>query len=154
LRVDKLKTPVRNQVADKLKNGTPKDQLGNGIDSGHTFLYVPGGGQSGSGAGVGFYPDGSWRGKPGELSDDTKHGYTHYRDYQACPETQKLIQDKIREDSKNPPVYDILDSQYGDSTAQCTTWACETLSDAGIQGVPQVNEPYDLSSQSGFHPKP
>lgn len=149
LRVKQPNSPVRNQVAENLANGTPKADAGNGIRSGHTFLYVPS-----SGRGVGFYPNGQWRGKRGKLNNDSSAKYTHFKSYRVCPETQQLIQDQISEDAKNPPIYDILDSQYGDETAHCTTWACETLSDAGIDGVPNVQEPYDLANQPGFSPKP
>jgi hypothetical protein len=130
-------------------NGLPLSQIGgegNRVDSGHTFLYVPS-----SGAGIGFYPKNGLRGKPGRFEpDNSRTPYTHYMSFRACPETQKMIRQEIQNSLDNTPIYDILDHEYGDETAQCTTWACEVLSNAGIQNVPKSNEPFDLSRQPGM----
>jgi RHS repeat-associated protein len=141
LRVQKPQFPVRNQIFSNVYNGFP---INAGIRSGHTFLYFP---QKQKQKGIGFYPgqDRAFRRKQGEFHDDEKHEYTHYATYKFCPETGKKMGDRIREDIKKPPIYDLLDNSYKDDDSTCATWACEILEQAGID-VPDLNEPYDLAN--------
>ena len=129
------------QIALRAKHGqaTPSDfqTLGNRIDTGHTFLFFEKINKK-CNVGIGFYPGGSWFGKPGQLKDDTNHKYDSSREYKFCPETMEIIYDEMKENYINPPIYS-LDSM------QCSTWAVGILREAGVNGLPVTCTPFSLS---------
>ena len=84
----------------------------------------------------GLYP-GSWhRGAlgvgAGEIRDDAsneKHAYSgNSYTYKACPESVSKVEEQIREDEKNVPLYSL----YNSGARNCCGWACEIVERAGF----------------------
>ena len=99
------------------------------FDTGHTFLGLgkDSSSTSGSAATIGFYPVTAWFGgddDPGLIQDDTEHPYEIKKTFKACPKSINKLLGSIKRDIKNPPTYNLFGTQ-------CTSWACDTLEEAG-----------------------
>jgi hypothetical protein len=122
--------------------------LGAKTPNGRQFIY-------------GFYPaeEGEYVAAGASIWWDADETFTHRRVFPICPETYEILLTDIRADRDalrdqvvgNEFRYTLLDFNFGDRLANCTTWALEKMLNAGFR-VPRAIEPCALASLPGFSP--
>jgi len=153
IRVRKPAKSCREQIREMKEAGKSLREIIASVDTGHTWIwFLP------ENIGWGFtaaslsYRD--IRGHtPGRVANENRNQpYTHNKSFNTCPSTKKKIRDSIRSQKNHPTRYDYRDKKMDNGRAQCTTWSCEILTDAGIDmPIPKGDaDPFALAECEGF----